>query len=55
MRARIIIEGYLAAFQTSAEPYLYIVKEANFDAHLLSIKDIKLRSRSLLRSLLDLK
>ena len=33
MRARIIIEGYLAAFQTSTEPYLYIVGEANFDDH----------------------
>ena len=54
MRARIIIEGYLAAFQTSTEPYLYIVKEANFD-EFVAIKDIKLRSRSLLRSLLDLK
>ena len=35
-RARIMIEGYLAAFQTSVGPYLYIIREANFDPHLLS-------------------
>ena len=35
-RARIIIEGFLAAFPTSVEPYLYIIGEANFDPNLLS-------------------
>ena len=29
-RARIIIEGYLAAFPTSVGPYLYTIGEANF-------------------------
>ena len=35
-RARIIIEGYLAAFQTSVDLYLYTIGEANFDPKLLS-------------------
>ena len=35
-RARIIIEGYLAAFRTSVGPYLYTIGEANFDPKLLS-------------------
>ena len=33
-RARIIIDGYLAVFRKSVEPYLYIIGEANFDQHL---------------------
>ena len=35
-RARIIIEGYLAAFRVSGGPYLYIIGKAIFDPHLLS-------------------
>ena len=34
--ARIIVEGYLAAFQTSVGPYLYTIGEVNFEPHLLS-------------------
>ena len=50
-RARIIIEGYLAAFPTSVEPYLYTIGEANFDPNFVVHKDIKLRSRSLFAEL----